>query len=486
MKEVSLKSNIIFSTLYQILTIITPFLTAPYISRVLGADGIGIYSYTYSIQMYFCMAATLGTISYGNREIARNRDDYEKRSLLFWEIELLTVFTTLVCLAVWFIYIFFQNMYQSCYLILTFNIIAVIFDISWFYSGIERLKYIVIQNSFFKLLSIVAIFLFVKSKEDVLRYIAIIALSALFGNMSMWCYLPRYIKSVSWKKIKILPHFKETLVYFIPTIASSIYTVLDKTLIGVLSKDFYENGYYEQATKIINITKSITFGAINSVLLSRMSYLFSEKNYAEIKKRTNDSLSYIIFMGVGILFGLMGIASRLIPWFFGPGYTQVITLLRILSPIVVIIGISNCVGSHYYTPAGLRTLSTKFIITGSIVNLILNCILIPRYKSYGAAAASVVAELVITILYIRFCDGFITVRQIAYISWKRIIAGFIMFICILSIGERINESSLAVVLEIIIGSLLYFAVLIALNDDIIVRFRMDLRKYIGKGIKWLN
>ena len=201
MKTPSIKYNIILSTIHQILTMIVPFITAPYVARVLGADGVGIYSYTSSIQMYFSMFAALGTVSYGTREIARYREDSTVRSVLFWNIELLTIVTTIICMGIWIIWIFISNDYRIYYLVLTLNLAAVVFDISWFYKGLEQFKYIVVQNLFFKILGIVMLFTFVREKDDLVVYIAIMSLVTLLGNASMWIYLPKFLKRISFQNI---------------------------------------------------------------------------------------------------------------------------------------------------------------------------------------------------------------------------------------------------------------------------------------------
>ncbi len=488
MKNVSVKKNIILSTFYQILTLIIPFLTAPYISRVIGATGVGIYSYTSSIQTYFSMFAALGTVTYGAREIARNRDDEYKRSKLFWEIELLTVITTMLCLIIWIILIGFSGVYKIYYIILTMNLFNTMFDISWFYSGLEQFKYTVTQNAVFKVLGVVLLFMFVKDSSDLFLYITLMSLTTLLGTMSMWLYLPKFLKRVKIKELKILHHFKETLVYFVPTIATSIYTVLDKTLIGVITGDQRENGFYEQATKIINMTKAITFSSLNAVLGARISYLFAEKKFEEIHKRIDTSMNYIFFMGFGIMFGLIGVADRFVPAFFGGGYEEVTGLIKILSPLVIIIGISNCLGSQYYNPAGLRSKSARFIIIGSCVNLILNLILIPRFWSYGASVATIIAELIISILYLKYCDGFLTLKKIFKFAWKKLISALIMlvFVCLLS-NLKINKNSIIVIIQVICGVLIYAISLIVLKDEFTVSFLKNqilgkFNKIIGKKI----
>lgn len=485
MKSVSIKKNIIYSTIYNILTIIIPFITAPYISRVIGASGVGIYSYTSSIQMYFSLFAALGTASYGAREIARNRNNKYVRSKLFWEIEILTILTSGICLIVWCVLIAVSNEYKIIYIILTMNLLNTMFDISWFYSGLEQFKYTIIQNSIFKILGVVLLFVFVKNSNDLILYIAIMSITTLLGTMSMWIYLPKFINKIHVKKLKILRHFKETLVYFIPTIATSIYTVLDKTLIGVITGDANENGYYEQATKIINITKVLTFASLNTVLGSRMSYLFAENKNDEIHKKIDISINYILFMGFGICFGLLGIVDRFVPVFFGEGYKEVIVLIKMLSPIVIIIGISNCLGAQYYTPAGLRSKSAKIIVLGACMNLILNLIFIPKFWSQGAVIATLAAEITISSLYLKYCNGFYNLRQLIKASWKKIIAGIIMLIGIMPINNIQASSVTVMLLQIFIGIIIYIISLLLLQDlfvyNIIHNILNKIRQLVNRG-----
>lgn len=477
MSQPSLKKNFTLSTLYQVLTMIIPFVTAPYISRVLGADGVGIYSYTNSIQMYFSMFAALGTVSYGTREIARNRNDREQRSQLFWEIEFLTILTSIICLIVWGIFIYFSSKYRIYYEILTIAIVSTLLDISWFYIGMEQFTYTVMLNGLFKLLGVVALFVFVRKATDVPTYVLIMSLITLLGNASMWFYLPKFVDKVPFSGLKIKKHFKETLIYFVPTVATSVYTILDKTLIGLLTKDNSQNGYYEQATKIINMAKTLTFASMNSVLGSRISFLFAENKEDEIKERIGFSMEYIMFMGFGIFFGLLSVSERFVPLFFGEGYEPVVYLLYLFGPIVLIIGISNCLGCQYYTPAGLRAISAKFIIIGSCVNLVLNMILIPRLKSEGAVIASLAAETVITILYVKFCNGFFDWRKLFKAAWKKIIAGIIMMSILLFLERKISSNLLGVVVGLSVGSVTYVLSLICLRDAFIVK----ILKRVGFG-----
>ena len=454
------------------LLIILPIITAPYVARVLGPDQSGIYDYTNSIQTYFAMFAALGTASYGAREIARVRDDAALRSKLFWEIELMTVMTSAVCIIVWFIFIAFTPQYKVIYLVLTMGLFSTMFDISWFFAGMEQFKYTVTKNAACKLIGVVLMFLFVKKQEDLLLYIIIITASTMIGNLSMWLYVPRFTQKVDFKTLKFGRHFRETLIYFIPSIATSVYTVLDRTLIGVITKNKAENGFYHYTMQIVNMMKALTFSSLNMVLGSRIAYLFAEEKYDEIKVRIRDSINYILFMGIGICFGLSGVAKRFVPVFLGPGYDRVIIMLMLMSPIVVIIGVSNCLGSQYYTPSGNRKLSAKFIIIGALVNLVLNLILIPRYWGYGAIAASLIAEMVITVLYLKFCKGYLTVDTIVREGSRKLAAGVAMFAVIRIIDRFIASDIIALLIEVAVGFSVYCIMIVLLRDTFITEIVM--------------
>lgn len=460
----SIRKNFGYSTAFQILNMITPIITAPYVSRVLGASGLGIQSYTVAIQMYFSLLVSLGTASYGARTIARQRNNKEQYSKTFWEIMLVKVLTSILCLSMWGILILLSDQYREFYVILTCGILATLFDISWFFEGLEQFKLTVIRNMIFKLLGVAAIFIFVKVKEDVGIYIGISAVSSLLASISLWLCLRSFLVKVSIKELNVFPHLRETIIYFVPTIATSVYTYLDKTLLGLITHSMVENGYYEQAEKIINMAKSVVFTSLNSVMSVRMSYLFSDNRIDEIHQRIENSINYIFFMGFGCVFGLMGVAEVFIPIFFGRGYEPVITLIYFFAPIIVIIGISNCLGAQYYTPIGKRAQSSKYLICGSVVNLVLNILLIPLLGCYGAAIASVLAELVITVLYVRFSDGYMTVTLLCKSAWKKALAGVFMFVFIRLIGNIQMQRILLLGIEVLFGTSVYVLLLVIIRD----------------------
>lgn len=480
----NLKVNYIYRLFYDILTVIIPFITIPYVARVLGTENMGIYSFTNSVITYFTLFAALGTVSYGAREIAQHRDDPVASSKLFWEIELMTIITSLICMSAWIIVIIFSKSNKYYFLAHTPLLIATLLDISWYFTGFEKIKYIVIRNSACKILSLILLFLLVKSKNDLIVYILINSIVMAVGNLSMWTYLPSMLTKVDFKQLSLKVHFKETMVYFIPTIASSIYTILDKTLIGSITHDNFANGYYEYATKVLHILKSLVFTSVNAIMGARISYLFAQKRFDEIKQRIEKSLSFIFLMGFGATFGIIGVAENFVPIFFGKGNEPVIGLLWLMAPLILIIGISNCLGSQYYTPSGQRAKSAKIIVLGSIVNLILNLMLIPLLSAVGATIASIIAELVISVSYVAFSKRYMTPTIILRNSWKKAIAGALMCVIVLLIGKFLNCGQIpALVIQVVCGVAVYGMMLLIFKDNTLIWLLNTTLGSVGKRFK---
>lgn len=468
MKQPSIKKNFILKALYELLAIATPLITAPYVSRILGADGIGAYSYAHSCISYFTMFAVLGTNNYGMREIARCRNNKEEYSQKFWEIELLTVCTSSICIVAWLALTMVSGNYKPYFMALIPTLFASMFDISWFYTGHERVGYTVFWNAVCKITGLICIFIFIKTRNDLVLYIFLNSAILMLGNLSMWVFLPRMLERINVRSLNIKQHFKETLIYFIPTIATSVYTILDKTLIGIITKDSYQNGYYEQATKIINIAKTVCFFALNSVMGARISFLFAENRIEEIKARIKSSLNVICFLSIGAMFGIIAVADEFVPLFFGKGYEPVVNLLILMSPLIPIIGISNCIGTHYYAPVGKTKIASYYMIAGSAVNLVLNVMLIPKFGATGAVIGSIGAELMITILFVRFDNGYVTWKALFLASWKKVLAGLVMLIGVTVLTHWITANGIIeLLLRVILGAVLYILTLFILNDGTI-------------------
>lgn len=463
-----IRTNFILNTLSQILRIITPFITTPYVAQVLGVDNIGLFSYAYSFQSYFCLFAVLGTASYGIREIARNKDDRSLTSIAFWEIIFLRFVTTFGALIGWLLFVYYQSDNIVIFEILAIYVFASLFDISWLYTGLELFSFVVARNIVIRISEVATIFIFVKSSDDLSIYCAIICLGTLLGNITLWFNIGKFVDRIHLRELRPWRHLKDVMIYFIPSIATTIYTVLDKTLIGVITKSTYENGIYEQATKVIEIAKAITFMSLNAVLSPRSSYLFANKKYDTIKDNLILSLDIMLTLGFGFSFGIAAISDRFVPIFFGEGYDGAVLLLQLLSPIIVIITISNALGDQYYNPAGLRLKSAMYLIVGAICNLLLNLLLIPYLKSAGAVIASVMAELIITVLYLINCDGYLHFKQILTLSYKKVLGGIFMYGIIVLFYRVIPNSIIGLVVLILMGGLGYFLMLALFRDSVFV------------------
>ena len=469
MKKKSVSKNYIYNILYDVLTLLVPLITAPYVSRILKPEGIGLYSFTYSIAAYFTYFAALGTTVYARREIAYQQDSIHDRSKVFWEILILRGITTGLSIVVYMAYLIFSQ-YQLIGLIQMFYIISILFDVTWFFQGMEDFGTVVLKNSLVKIANIIFIFVFVKSRSDLIIYIFGLAFIPLIGNILTLSALKKYIKRVTIKELHPFDHFRGAFVLFIPTIASQVYLLLDKTMIGVFTTDNIENGYYEQAQKIIKIcwTFITTYAAVMS---PRISATLAKKNIEKAQNYMKKSFSFVWFVASPIAFGLTAIAPIMVPWFFGSDYLKVIILLQIFAWIVFPIGLNSVTGNQFLIPTKKHRPYNMSIITGALVNFVLNLILIPRYYSVGAAISSVIAEIVIClyqIIYIVCYTKTFKIRDIFGSSYHYLISSFVMFIVISLLSRHLSSNFLSVAIIIGLGALLYGFGLILLKDELIL------------------
>lgn len=477
MANQSIKKNYLLNTSYQILNLISPLITAPYVSRVLGAEGVGTYSFTSSFVAFFCLFAVLGITTYGQRTIAQCRDDIDQRSKAFWELETISIISTMICVAVWVLFVYIYPEYKIYFLILTMSILASCLDISWFFSGLERFSYIVFRNATIKLAGILLVFLFVKDKSDLWIYFCILSGSKFFGNASMWCRLPQFVRKRSLYQLEIKQHFKETLAYFIPTIAASVYTYCDKIMLGFFANTT-EVGYYEQASKIINMAY-VAIASLNTVMAPRMSYLFAMKNDEEIRSKLEMALATILTLGIACMFGICAVAENFVPWFFGDGFSKVVIILMLKSPLVVILCLHNFLSAQYLIPSGQRARSTKGVLTGVAVNVVFNILLIPRWQSVGAVIATLFAESSVCIVYWYMSKDYVPVKLLAKYLPKQLMAAAVMLFVLRWIGRGYNGNVFVTIIQVIFGVVAYGIMLIVLKEC----FTMSVIKSIARKLK---
>lgn len=474
----SVKKNYVYNLLYQILAVALPLITTPYLARVLGADGTGTYSYTISIVTYFILFGSLGINLYGQREIAYVQDDEQKRNKVFSELFVLkTITLTIATIIFWFV---FANSgeYATYYKILIFELIANIIDISWVYQGLEEFKKIVLRNSVIRISSAILMFALIRSENDIWIYVLIYALTTFLGNLSLWFRHKKYAE-IKLVNLNIIRHIKPAIALFIPQIAIQVYVVLDKTMLGSILNDMSEVGYYEQSQKMIKILLTL-ITSIGTVMLPRIAKTFADNNHEQIKKYMSKTLNYIYTFSVPLMFGLIAISHNFVPVFFGPGYDEVVLLMRIMSVIVLFISLSNVFGVQYLLPTKQQKEYTISVIAGALVNFSLNLVLIYNLKALGAAIATVIAEFSVTAIQLYYVRKNFKISQIIKMSSKYFIAGITMFAACSLIGYAIKDNIVSLITQIAVGAVIYFSILIVLKDKFILSIIND---YIFKYVK---
>lgn len=466
----SVKKNYIYNMLYQLLIIVLPIITTPYIARKLGANGNGIYGYTISIVTYFILFGSLGISMYGNREIAYNQNNKEKRSKVFWELLIIRFFTMMISAIIFYICFCRVGEYSIYYKILLLEMVANVLDISWFYQGMEDFKRTVIRNLIIKLISVICIFIFIKGPDDLKIYLLIYTLSTLFGSLTLWFGIWKYIDKP--KKLKLIYHFPLIMSLFIPQIAVQVYTVLDKTMIGSILGDMNEVGYYEQAQKIIKILLTI-ITAVGTVMMPRIANCFAEGNDNQIKAYMNKTFKFVFLLAFPLMFGIIIVSNNFTPLFFGKGYDEVPMIMSILSIIILFISLSSIVGNQYLLSIKRQKEYTISVIIGAIINFTLNLILIRFYKSYGAAISTVIAEFSVTLVQFYFVRKEFNLKKIIKDSKNYFLAGIMMlFVCLL-IDKLIISNLIAISIQVIVGVIIYFGMLFILKDKFLLELIND-------------
>lgn len=461
----SLKKNYIYNLSYQILVIIAPIITTPYLSRVLNADGIGIVSFAESIVSYFMLFAALGVGIYGQREISYYQDNRLKRSEVFWNTFILKAITSSIVLIMYLV--LYKFLFKSnIYFVLSVNILAVLIDITWFFQGLEEFGKIVLRNSIFKLLNIFYIFFFIRTKNDIVLYAFSIGFFTFISNFSMWVQLKKYVDRPNFKNIHPFKDLAVIIMLFIPTIAIQVYTVLDKSMIGIITKNNFENGYYELSVKISKVLLTI-ITSLGVAIIPRVGLLFNKKETDNIKLLIYKSYRFVWFLGIPLCFGLIILSDNLVPWFLGASFDKVKTLLKILPLLIILIGMSNVTGMQYLIPTKKEKLFTLSVCIGAVVNFILNLIMIKYFLSVGAAISSVIAEFFVTASQIYMIRNEISYKQILKEGVNYYIAGMVMILVLLYIKSSLNPSLYNSVIIIISGAISYFTVLTILKDKFI-------------------
>lgn len=450
----NLKKNIAYNMLYQVLLIFLPLITAPYISRVLGVEGVGTYSYIYSIAYYFGLCGMLGVSNHGNRSIALAKRDKNLLSRTFWNIYFIQLMTTSIALALFIVYVLFFSKVEKCIsLISILFVISYVIDINWFFFGMEQFKMTVTRNTIIKLLTVICIFIFVKKVDDLWKYVLIMSTGMVLSQVYLWLNIKKYVYFVKPTLMEMKKNIQPMLILFIPVVAYSIYKVMDKIMLGCLSS-IYEVGLYENADKIINIPIGI-ITAFGTVMMPRISSLLMSEDDNKISVYLEQSFKYFSIISIGMTFGLMGISTVLAPVYFGNDFIESAPLIAGLSVTIIFMTWANIIRTQYLIPNQLDKVYVISTIVGAIVNLLFNLTFIPILASKGALIGTVLAEFSVFIV-----QAFMIRKDIPIFKYISLIIfflfdGMIMAVIIYFIGLKYGNTIPVLIVQVLVGSIIY-------------------------------
>ena len=451
----SIKKNLAYQFLYEIIILALPLAVSPYISRVLGAESLGEYSYSHSLAQYFVLFAMLGIKNYGNRVIAQNRDDSQRLNRVFSSLlSVHLLISAAVCLA-YFVYC--RHSGEGTFALWQWPlVISAVIDISWFYYGIEKVRLFSTAGSAIKVAGAVMVFLLVRSRRDLWKYCLIMSGSFFLHQLILWVPLKRYVRFVRPDRSEMLEHIKPLFVLFLPAIAVSVYKYMDKLMIGVWS-DKTQLGLYQNADTAVG-TPLTLIDAFGSVMLPRMSYLVRSDNRLDSARYLRDSVRYVMWLTFAIAFGMAAVAPVFAPVFWGEEFTLSGKLMRWLSLTVPFIAFSNVIRTQYLLPHGRDRDFVISVSAGAACNLLLNLCLIPKYGAFGATAGTVATEIVVCLVQVWAVRRDLPVAGYLKSILPFLAAGLGMGVLVSRFGTRYGVSLPVLAAQIVGGAAVYLLI----------------------------
>lgn len=450
----SVAKNLFYQSLFQGIRILMPVVTIPIISKALGAQGVGIYSFTNSIAEYFILLSGLGITLYGNREIAMVRDDKEKLNQTFSELISLKLLTTIVSFILYsvVVLVFFQRDWIY-YLIQSLHIIAVLFDVSWFFMGIEDFKKVSLSNLAVQTVVFFGIVFFIKDYDDLPLYLLLQALGNLFSQLVMWGFIYKKI-SFQWVPIKKMTrHLLPMVAYFFPQIAVIFYTTLSKTILGILENPTAVGIY----TNTLNLSTIIItmISTINLVMLPKMSNLFAKNKIDEINKTLHSLIHAQLFISIPAAFGASALAATMVPWFFGSDFEILKVFIPIVAPVIILMPIGIAISNQYLLPRGDTKIYSYSAFGGAAISIVLNFSLIPILGVLGSVITSLIVETFVTVfrlIYLKKQTDFTFNKGLIL---KMVVSAVIMAVTIKLTTNGMGDNFVTTLVQIIIGSVTY-------------------------------
>ena len=463
MRKNRIKTNFYFKLAYQIVAVLVPLLTTPYLTRTLGATELGNYGYAYSILTYFTIAAVFGFNIYGRREIAKVRDDKTSTSKLFFEIMFSKGITSVISIVAFVFLSIFYREYTILLLSLMPFLVYNLIDITFLIQGDENFQFVTIRDLMVKTISIVLIFVLVKQPDDVWVYAVILSSTSFLSMVAMYPYLKKRIERVPLKGLKVLYHLKKSSTFLIPVFATSVFLYIDKIMIKLITGSSEQVAFYEEAIKIITMLTGITT-ALANVIEPRNANEFAKGNLVAVKENTTKGINFSILICLPIAVGIAVIAPVFCPIFFGPGFDPVIPILQIMSCLVPVLSLNELLGTTYLIPCNKEKVYSRIILIGTLVNVLTNILFIYLFGCLGAAICTVFSEIVkfaIIDTYLRKEFGFIGIVKN---NFKKIVAIIIMFLLIFPISFLSNGSIRSLIGIVLIGMLSFAVAIVCFKD----------------------
>lgn len=464
----SVKVNYILNLINTGSQMLFPLITFPYACRVIGADGIGQVNFFQSIIQYISLFTCLGIPLYAIREIARVRNDIVKMNRIATEILLLHTLLTLIGYIVVVVLCFVVPQIEadvSLFLVLSLIIFFTAIGCEWFYQGIEDFKYITIRGLLVKVISVVLLFIFVKSKNDLLNYGWYTVLGVLGGNVFNFFRLRKYIhkENIVFSHLNVFRHLKPALQVFSLNIVISIYIQLNPVLLGFM-KNALAVGYFTAATKLMQMIMKLS-ACLGSVMMPRVSHLIAENKNDEFNRLIQKSYDFTIALSLPLAIGVIVCAPAIIKLLCGQEFEAATLTSQIIAPVIFMVGISNVIGIQVLYPKGKINTVILSCLFGAILDLILSIFLIPYFSYNGTAVAYLAAEITTTLVMCILGRKFIRLQYLKKTHLTYCFGAILMGCIVMFVGKMPIQSIL--VYQLICGILVYFIYLL-LNKDIFV------------------
>ncbi|VTS47383.1 flippase [Streptococcus anginosus] len=446
--------NYAYNFSYQLLVIILPILTTPYVTRIFSSEDLGTYGYFNSIVTYFILLATLGVANYGTKEVSANRKNIQ---LTFWGIYSLQVAAAFISIILYLLLCWsVPGMQNPVAYILGLSLLSKGLDISWLFQGLEDFRKITIRNITVKLLGVLSIFLFVKIPNDLYLYVFLLTGFELLGQLSMWLPAKEFIGKPHFDVVHAKEHLKPVILLFLPQIAISLYVTLDRTMLGALSST-KDVGIYDQALKIINILLTIVT-SLGSVMLPRVSSLLSSGDYKAVNKM--HEMSFLIYNLIifPIIAGMLIVNKDFVNFFLGKDFQEARVAIDIMITRMFFIGWTNIMGIQILIP---HNKNREFMLSTTIpafVSVGLNLLLIPSLGFIGASITSVLTEALVWVIQYYYTRSYLKEVPILSSMLKIILSSSLMYIILLLLQPLLKFSSVVNVgIYGILGAVFYIS-----------------------------